>query len=270
MAEEYVVKQLMDNYEEEKLPILFLYLKAYNQEEKEEMEKGIKSIFKNIDFIPVIAKDIINTDNVITHKKGLNEIKAKTISRFGESINSMSFIHIQNKVNQKVTQKVDNLRSSNEITNITNAVYEILQKLIGEIDDDSINIIKGSVEEIKKLFENFDFREDILNYIEQFKIEFFKKDKKEESKKRKLNIDEKKEFDIISNELKKELEYRYNQCKINSNLNLEIYDYFLKIIKRYCKTIVNESLKNIKTDLKKNLKNAIKNNKNFKELLNNK
>lgn len=142
----------MDTYEEEKMPILFLHLKAYNQEEIEEMEKGIKNIFKNIDFIPVIAKDIINTDNVITHKKGLNEIKAKTISRFGESINSMSFIHIQNKVNQKVTQEVDDLRCSNEITNITDALYEILKKLIGEIDDDSINGIKESVEEIKKLF----------------------------------------------------------------------------------------------------------------------
>ena len=157
------------------MPILFLYLQALIKDNIEKVEKKIKNIFKNITFIPVISKDIKSTDDVITRKKGLKQLKEKTLFKFIESIDYASFIHIKNKFRDRFTKKVDSLGASKKVNNIQKCINKLFQNLIGKNDLKSIKSIRESVGKIINNFNNYDFNEEILNYIEIFKSTLIEK-----------------------------------------------------------------------------------------------
>lgn len=71
------------------------------------MKNGIKDYYKDLDFMPVIVKEIKCPNGIIIKPSGLYELKEKTIFRFGDTINTMSYVPIQNKVIQFALNYLD-------------------------------------------------------------------------------------------------------------------------------------------------------------------
>jgi GTPase Era involved in 16S rRNA processing len=161
-----VVDELMNTYKDGKYPIIFAYLQAVDHEAIVKMQKGLQDLYPNIDFIPIIARDIKSSNGMQIPKMNLNKIKEMTINKFGESINSMSFIYIQNKVKQRVRQEIDNLICEQNLNYLSNTICNVYQKLLDQLNEKDKNEI---FEEVKFIInysrEKLDFNDDIMNYI---------------------------------------------------------------------------------------------------------
>ena len=130
-----IVDELMNTYKDGKIPIIFAYLKAFDIEATTKMQKGFQDLYPSIDFIPIIARDIRSSNKMIIPSKGLKEIKKMTVNKFGESINSMSFVHIQNKVNQRVRQKLDNIICDKNLNYLSNSICNLYKKLLDQLNE---------------------------------------------------------------------------------------------------------------------------------------
>ena len=279
-----IIDELLNTYKDGKMPLIIVYLQAYEKEAINQMECGIKRKFKNIDFMPVIAKEIKSINGMITEPFGLDELKRRTISRIGDTINSMSFVHVQNMVKQKISNNIEKLSSERNLNALSKSVYELYKKLIGNLDENDKNEIEENVKKILQDCKEIDFSDEISNYIKQFKEDISKNknnyNENNESRsennarknKKQLKKIENTELLKIIERIQKELESRFNKCKNENNVlfNEEIYNYFLKTIKKYAKLVVEENLKNIKDELKIKMKEEINKSPNIQELLKNK
>lgn len=146
---------------------------------------------------------------------GLNEIKEKTITKFGESINSMSFVHIQNKVKQKVENIIDGITVKKDLKFLSNSICNLYSKIIGELKENEKNEIVEEVKNINDFIkEKLDFNDDIMNYIKDLKNEIYKEEnnmnrtQNEIFKKKlaKLKPIEKPELQTIIDKTKKKIE----------------------------------------------------------------
>ena len=266
------------------MPLIIVYLQAYEKEAINQMECGIKRKYINIDFMPVIAKEIKSINGMITEPFDLDELKRRTISRIGDTINSMSFVHVQNMVNQKISNNREKLSSERNLNALSKSIYELYKKLIGNLDENDKNEIEENVKKILQDCKEIDFSDEIANYIKQFKEDISKNknnyNENNESRsennarknKKQLKKIENTELLKIIERIQKELESRFNKCKNENNVlfNEEIYNYFLKTIKKYAKLVVEENLKNIKDELKIKMKEEINKSPNIQELLKNK
>jgi len=139
------------------------------------MQKGIQDLFSDLDFIPIISKPIKSPNGMQIPPMGLNEIKEKTITKFGESINSMSFVHIQNKVKQKVESRIDGITVKKDLKFLSNSICNLYSKIIGELKENEKNEIIEEVKNINDFIkEKLDFNDDIMNYVNMFKDEINK------------------------------------------------------------------------------------------------
>ena len=166
-----VVDELMNTYKDGKYPIIFAYLQAVNHEEIAIMQKDLHDLYSNIDFIPIIARDIKSSNGMQIPKMNLNKIKEMTINKFGESINSMSFIYIQNKVKQRVRQEIDNLICEQNLNYLSNTICNVYQKLLDQLNEKDKNEI---FEEVKFIInysrEKLDFNDDIIIILTNLKM----------------------------------------------------------------------------------------------------
>ena len=212
--EEYINK-ILDMYKTQfKIPILFIYTKAYStkEEEIESIKKGLQNIkyFKenpdNFHFIEIIAKNYVNKRGEIKEKKkGLNELFIKTIDL---SKKSFKF-----EIYQSISQHY-NIKAQNIIKNLS----QILQ-------EQSVNFIMQ-----KKKFENFkDYIKDIFDYSYG-----------DYSKKNNENI---KEYSSASNNIKSplSLETPLNSKNDIENEKEDIYENIENILK-LIEAIKNEDL----------------------------
>ena len=283
LIEKKIIDDLMNTYKDGKMPIVIAYLHATDQEETNKMESGIKGIYPNFDFIPIIAKRILGPNGMVTEASGLIEIKEKTIFRFGDTINTMSFVHIQNKAKQLVFKNIENLTGSKDLNNLFTSVCDLYKKLVDELNENDKQKIKENLNTIIEYCKEIDFSDEINKYIQTFKDDINKnknvEDKNNETKSannfrrtkpflKKINP----ELENILGKIKNELEAKFNKCKNEPNIkfNEEIYNYFLTVIKKTSGSFVEESLKNIKEELKNEMKEAINKSPNFNELLNKK
>ena len=69
--EELAVRKLLESYPDKCMPLIIVYLRAISKQWVNNMKNGIESTFnRNIEFIPVLAKDVIDDDIII--KKNLD------------------------------------------------------------------------------------------------------------------------------------------------------------------------------------------------------
>lgn len=59
------------------MPIIIAYLQACDEDSFHNMKNGIKKYYRNLDFMPVIAKPIKCPNGMVIKQSGLNEIKKK-------------------------------------------------------------------------------------------------------------------------------------------------------------------------------------------------
>ena len=275
-----IVNELMNTYKDGKIPIIFAYLQAVDKEGTAIMHKGLQDLYSNIDFIPIVSKDIKSQNGMQIPKTGLDEIKEMTIKKFGESINSMSFVHIQNKVNQRVRQKIDNITCEKNLNNLLKTIYNLYEKLLDILDEKNKNEILEQVKNIINYSKaKLDFNDDIMNYITDLKNEISKKENMNKINQNeaasgkkllpKIKKDENDELKRIIETFKKKIEELFNNGKKENSIiyKEEIYNFFVKKIKVNAELHIEESFKNIKNELKNKLKNDIKKSPNFQELL---
>ena len=273
-----IVDELMNTYKDGKIPIIFAYLQAVDKEAVTKMQRGFQNLYPSIDFIPIIARDIKSTNGMQISKMGLEDIKKITVNKFGESINSMSFVHIQNKVNQRVRQKLDNITCDKNLNYLSNSICNLYKKLLDQLNEKDKNEIEEKVKFIINYSrEKLDFNDDIMNYIKDLKNEIDKEEnnmnrtQNEISKKKlqKLKPIEKPELKTIIEKTKKKIEELFNNGINEHNINYkeDIYNFFVKKIKANVELHIEESFKNLKNELKEKLKDEIQKSPNFRVLL---
>ena len=259
--EKKIIDNLIGTYKDGQMPIIIAYLQASDADSFHNMKIGIQEYYKDLDFMPVIAKTIKCSNGMTIKPSGLYEIKEKTIFRFGDTINTMSFVHIQNKVIQLALNHVDNINESIILNNLPESVCDLITKLVGGLNKNEKNKIEEDVNTMIHYYKNeMNFDNEINELIKNFEEEIKKKEK---------NIPNA-ELGKMIDKIKKELEDRFKEFnqKPNSKLDEEIYNYFLIKTKNNVEKIVRESMKKIKNEIKSKMKVAIEKSPNFKDLLN--
>ena len=242
---------MINTYKDGKIPLIIAYLHASDQDEINKMESGIRGIYPNLDFIPIIAKRIKSPNGMVNEPSGLIEIKERTIFKFGDTINSMSFVHVQNKAIQLVLNIVDNIKGLKDLNNLETSVCDLYEKQIGKLNENDKNEIKKKVKGmIEYCQEDIDFNDEIDNYIQTFtnKKKNVRDDKNETKsdnfRRTKTHLKPiNPELKNIVDRIKKDLESKFNNCIRAPNIKFNeeiIYNYFLKVIKKATKYIYNK------------------------------
>ena len=101
--EEEAVRKLIEIYPDKSLPLIIVYLRAVSSEWVKNMKKGIEEAFqREIEFVTVLSKDVVNDDGTVIKKFGLNSLISRTMYKIKNSIDSMSFIYVINYAQKKV------------------------------------------------------------------------------------------------------------------------------------------------------------------------
>lgn len=259
--EKKIIDDLTNTYKDGKMPIIFVYLQACDEDSFHNMKNGIKKYYKNLDFIPVIAKPIKCSNGMVIKQSGLYELKEKTIFRFGDTINTMSFVHMQNKVIQFALNQIDDINESIVLNNLPESVCDLISKLVGVLNKTDKNEIQENVNMMINYYKDeMNFDKEINEHIKDFKEEFEKKEKTKIPNSELGNM-----HDIVE----KKIGERYKECNQTSNLKLqeEIYNYYLQKTKNNVEKIIIDSMQKIKNEIKSRMKEAIQKSPNFKNLL---
>ena len=196
--EEEALLKLSSIYDEFKLPIIVVYTQAIVPDYYNAISKEINKIHKNIEFIPVVAKDMIISDNKIVKSKNLDILLSKSVEKSKNAVNS--------------------------------SVFSALKKIvINEIDNGSENIVNQS---IKILNENPPMKNNDnikIEYFEEyifekiFKIILFGKDSYRDLKEKSVTIIK----DLIT-KLNEKYEEIIKNC-LKDSLNKNSNEYINKI-----------------------------------------
>ena len=132
--EEETLLKLSSIYDDFKLPIIVIYTQAVIPNFYNAINKEINKINKNIEFIPVIAKDMIISDNKIIKSKNLDILLTKSVEKSKNAVNSSVFSSLR-----KIVLNEIDIESKNSLTQSINILNENLpMKKDGNIKIESI------------------------------------------------------------------------------------------------------------------------------------
>ena len=249
----------MNNYTDETMPVIILLLQSVNKKEAEIMNKKINEIFKDrkIDFIRVLAKKMEIDDQLSVSPFGLKELIEKTLEKFKNSINSMSFIYVQRKVEKSVEKEINSLVNKNNFSNISQSILDYFSKLMDFLDDNTKIMINTSVNNILLSCKSeIDYSDEINQNVSKFKQKY----------KYHFSLEE---INEMSKRVESELEIIYNKIKTEyykQYIPSEILKHYIDLVYNLSKSIINDNLKNIKSELIEKMKNGIENSPNFKKI----
>ena len=137
--EEEAVRKLIEIYPDKSLPLIIVYLRAVSSEWANNLKNGIEVAFKReIEFVRVLSKDVVNDDGTIIKQFGLNSLISRTMYKIKNSINSMSFIYVINYVQKKIQSIILNNNNNglfvDENNNITDCIINFFNSIIGSLD----------------------------------------------------------------------------------------------------------------------------------------
>jgi GTPase SAR1 family protein len=117
--EEETLLKLSSIYDEFKLPIIVVYTQAIVPNYYNAINKEIKKINKNIEFIPVIAKDMEISENKFVKSKNLDTLLTISIEKSKNAVNSSVFSALRkNVLNQIDIETKNGLDKSINILNL--------------------------------------------------------------------------------------------------------------------------------------------------------
>ena len=249
----------MKIYNDETMPIIVLHLNTYNDKEIADMKDGISKIFENkrIEYLNVLSKEVIFNNQIITKPYGLKELISKTLEKFKNSINSMSFVYVQKKVEESVKNELELLIKNKNFNNISQSICDYFSKLLDFLDENTKIIINTSVENLLLSCKSeIDYSKEIYQNILEFRGNL----------RNKISLDE---INEMSKKVENELEMIYNKIKTNYKeyIPSELFRYYVDLVHTLSKDIIWDNLKNIKEDLIQQMKNEIENSPNFKKIL---
>jgi GTPase SAR1 family protein len=129
--EEKTLLKLSSIYDQFKLPIIVVYTQAIIPDYYNAISKEINKISKNIEFIPVIAKDMIISENKIVQSKNLDILLTKSVEKSKNAVNSSVFSALR----KIVINEIDNANK-----NSLNQSIKILNENLPMKKDDDIKI----------------------------------------------------------------------------------------------------------------------------------
>ena len=247
--EEETLLKLSSIYDDFKLPIIVVYTQAIIPDFYNAISKEINKINKNFEFIPVIAKDMIISENKIVKSKNLDILLIKSVEKAKNAINSSVFSALR----KIVINEIDN-----ESKNNLNQSIKILNENLPMKQNDNIKI---------------EFFEENI-FIKIFKIILFGQDSNKDLKEKSVTIIKdlitklnEKHKEIIKNCLKDYAEKKSNEYinkiyEIRDQIQEEKEIYFYNHLNR--EDIKNQLFSNIDSSLLDLATSAgIENNKNL-------
>ncbi len=129
--EEKTLLKLSSIYDDFKLPIIVVYTQAIIPDFYNAISKEINKINKKIEFIPVIAKDMITSENKIVKSKNLDALLTKSVEKSKNAVNSSVFSALR----KIVIHEIDN-----ESKNSLNQSIKILNENLPMKQNDNIKL----------------------------------------------------------------------------------------------------------------------------------
>ena len=168
--------ELMKTYDDETLPIIIVYTKAYDDNEANEMSNQIKEICskynRNIEIVKVVSKDKIMKNQgkkLLIKKNGITELIQITFNKIEKAVKSACFHSIKQNIKNNYNEKMKkihnnlNIEVTNQINNFASGIplKELVSKdlhLLGYISGFLIfegNQNKNLSEQSKNSLSNF-------------------------------------------------------------------------------------------------------------------
>ena len=168
--------ELMKIYDDETLPIIIVYTKAYDENDADEMSKQIKNICnkynRNIEIVKVVSKDKIMKNQgkkLLIKKNGITELIQITFNKIEKAVKSACFHSIKQNIKNNYNEKMKkihnnlNIEVTNQINNFASGIplKELVSKdlhLLGYISGFLIfegNQNKNLSEQSKNSLSNF-------------------------------------------------------------------------------------------------------------------
>ena len=132
-VEKETLETLSSVYDDNKLPIIVVYTKAAFPFLYEEIQKKVKQLDRNFEFIPVIAKDMEMKKGLIAKKDGVDELLNVSVNKAKQAVQSSCFTGIKNIIK-------DQVRKNNELQN------KQMEKYIKQENEKKINKFKEQME----------------------------------------------------------------------------------------------------------------------------
>ena len=209
--------ELMNIYDDETMPIILVYTKAFDDEADEAIEE-IKNILcekikdRNIEILKVVSKEKefrFQGENIIIEKSGIKDLMIKTFDKVKKAVKSASFYSIknqvlnnfkdelkeisENKVKKTIFHSINSLANGIRIKYMSSIIFQLFTN-IGKFiifDKNTYKYSNESREEIIIFLKNID---EITNkYFNEYLENFVMVTCLEVALKYKKNIDEKKE-----------------------------------------------------------------------------
>ena len=209
--------ELMNIYDDETMPIILVYTKAFDDEADEAIEE-IKNILcekikdRNIEILKVVSKEKefrFQGENIIIEKSGIKDLMIKTFDKVKKAVKSASFYSIknqvlnnfkdelkeisENKVKKTIFNSINSLATGIRIKYMSSVIFQLFTN-IGKFiifDKNTYKYSNESREEIIIFLQNID---EITNkYFNEYLENFVMVTCLEVALKYKKNIDEKKE-----------------------------------------------------------------------------
>jgi predicted GTPase len=168
--------ELMKIYDDETLPIIIVYTKAYDENDADEMSKQIKNICnkynRNIEIVKVVSKDKVMKSQgkkLLIKKNGITELIQITFNKIEKAVKSACFHSIKQNIKNNYNEKMKkihnnlNIEVTNQINNFASGIplKELVSKdlhLLGYISGFLIfegNQNKNLSEQSKNSLSNF-------------------------------------------------------------------------------------------------------------------
>ena len=117
--EEETLQTLSSIYDDSKLPIIVVYTQAVIPSYYNEIKKEIEKIRTNIEYIPIIAKDIEISDNTIIKSKNIDLLLSKSLDKAKNAVHSSVFSSLRKKIKNETDYEIEQ-----SLNNIKNKLYE--------------------------------------------------------------------------------------------------------------------------------------------------
>ena len=235
-VEKESLQKLADIYNNSELPIIVVYTKAIMKSLYEPIEKKIRDLKKDLEFVPVISKEIEieesdedededEEDNnnkkkkkKLLKKKGIRKLMDLSVEKAGKAVASACFTAIKNNI-------LEDIKKNNEVQNIkleqfikTQNIKKINKFKSGMSINEMVESISGLIFDVisKYLYSEIkNLNKDSTDKIEYFLFEFFEYNLREYKKIFKNYIEGKSE--LISSKL-----LELQNKTINKNEKLKI------------------------------------------------
>ena len=127
--------ELMKIYDDETLPIIIVYTKAYDENDADEMSKQIKNICnkynRNIEIVKVVSKDKVMKSQgkkLLIKKNGITDLIKITFGKIEKAVESACFHSIKQNIKNNYQEKMNKLHDdlkiqlTNQINNFSSGI----------------------------------------------------------------------------------------------------------------------------------------------------